>query len=384
MQNSFDVAIIGAGINGLAAAYALSRHSNLKVAILEQFTVGHPYGGSHGASRITRTVYSHPGYVKLMQRAHSCEWPQLEKEVGSVLIHRNSSCYFGRGKSFQKYLRSIENSGLEIDILEPSQARALFPQFRFSNIEAVLHDRTGGVIAAQETLDRLKTLIVNRGVKLYEKTKVLALDASKDPIQIITDKGAISTARIVMTAGAWIKQLLPSFESLITPIRQTVGYFQLQGPQNAYQIGRFPNWAFIGDGENSVYYGLPEFRCEGIKIARHVTAGKVDDPDLQNISPSPTHVDDLEKFIKENFTQTIHRLVKSETCIYANTPKEDFIIDLLPEDKRIAVGAVCSGHGFKFAPLTGRLLSELALYGKTTVPEFEEIRELFSCRQATN
>jgi len=86
----------------------------------------------------------------------------------------------------------------------------------------------------------------------------------------------------------------------------------------------------------------------------------------------------LENFVREQFTQPIDKLVKSETCFYANTPNENFIIDLLPTDKRIAVGSVCSGHGFKFAPLTGRLLSELVLNGKTTVPEFEESREAFA------
>ena len=47
-----------------------------------------------------------------------------------------------------------------------------------------------------------------------------------------------------------------------------------------------------------------------------------------------------------------------ETCVYENTPDRDFVID---RRGRIVVGTGFSGHGFKFAPLAGRLLADLAL-----------------------
>src|SRR5579872_1021800 len=164
-RERFDVVVIGGGINGLSTAYALSHDPDLRVALLEQYTIGHERGGSHGASRITRTVYSHPGYVRLMQRAHQIDWPELEKEAGERLIHPNPSCYFGNGASFEKYIRSIENSGLDITLLEPVEARRLFPQFRFAGADSVLLDRTGGVIAAEKTIQHLKRMLLQRGVK---------------------------------------------------------------------------------------------------------------------------------------------------------------------------------------------------------------------------
>ena len=89
MKMKFDVLVIGAGINGLATAYHLSKRSNLKIGIVEQSSIGNAYGGSHGASRIIRSVYPNATYINLIQRARNQDWAELEKDADSVLIHPN-------------------------------------------------------------------------------------------------------------------------------------------------------------------------------------------------------------------------------------------------------------------------------------------------------
>jgi sarcosine oxidase len=46
----------------------------------------------------------------------------------------------------------------------------------------------------------------------------------------------------------------------------------------------------------------------------------------------------------------------SDTCLYTNTPDEDFVLD---RRGPIVIGSPCSGHGFKFTPLIGRILADL-------------------------
>ena len=43
------------------------------------------------------------------------------------------------------------------------------------------------------------------------------------------------------------------------------------------------------------------------------------------------------------------------------TPDRDFIIDRLPDAPQIIVASPCSGHGFKFAPVVGEILADLAV-----------------------
>ena len=52
--------------------------------------------------------------------------------------------------------------------------------------------------------------------------------------------------------------------------------------------------------------------------------------------------------------------------MYTNTPDEDFVIDLHPDDPRIVVISACSGHGFKFAPVIGDIAADLVSDGHTS------------------
>jgi sarcosine oxidase len=63
-----DVAVVGAGLNGLAAAWALRRRG-CDVVVYEQFELGHTRGSSHGATRIFRLAYPEAHWVRLAQEA---------------------------------------------------------------------------------------------------------------------------------------------------------------------------------------------------------------------------------------------------------------------------------------------------------------------------
>ena len=106
----YDVIVLGAGINGLSAAYHLSRRKPGKLAVLEQFEVGHGLGSSHGKSRITRSTYSTPKYVELIQTAHREEWPRLALEAGQQFLRPTLGCFFGPGNGSARSPCSIRST----------------------------------------------------------------------------------------------------------------------------------------------------------------------------------------------------------------------------------------------------------------------------------
>jgi len=377
-RDTFDALVIGAGINGLSAAYHLGRLGAKRIGLVEQFSIGHDRGSSHGAARITRSAYGEPEYVRLMQWVHAEEWPRLERDAGKRLLHPNRGLFVGPPcEYFNKYIQAVRQEGVDVEAITPGAARELYPQFTFDGVETVLLDRTSAIVSAAETIESLAALARKDGVRLLENTAVHDIDPGADPITVATSAGTLEAGHLVVAAGAWAPVLLPFLAPRLTVTRQTVGYFTPPGNADHYQRGRFPVWMYMGEA-NDVFYGMPEFGRAGIKVARHVRYGVDDDPDAPPASIRQDRIDDIDRFMAGFFTLRGWTLAGAEHCLYTVSPDEDFIIDPHPENPRIAIGAGFSGHGFKFGPLTGRLLAELAWEGKLSIPEAETARRLFS------
>ena len=377
----YEAVVIGGGINGLASLYHLLRLGCRRAVLIERFSLGHERGSSHGFSRVTRSAYIDADYVRLVQAALREEWPRLEREAGARFIHSTPGCFFGPpGGKWEQYAGAATEVGLDVEVLDPAEARRRFPLLRFEGAAGVLEDRTAGLVAARETMSALMRLCRERGGEFLEETEVVGIEPRADLIRVITGVGGGVTAeRLVIAAGPWAAKLIPQLKPRVRITRQTVGYFVLAGDQDQFAVGRFPVWGNLGEeSEGGVFYGLPQFGREGIKIARHITVGVDDGPDATPEEPPEGEIERLQSYLEEQFTPSVERFAGWETCLYTNTATEDFIIDLHPDSPRIAVGAGFSGHGFKFGPLTGRLLAELAMEGRTTVPEFERMRGVLS------
>ena len=376
---AFGALVIGAGVHGLATALELARRGVPRVALVERFRLHHPHGSSHGDGRITRTTYSDPRYVKLMQVAHREDWPRLEAESGSTLIHRADGIFFGPADGeLEQWAAAVETAGAPgVERLTPAEARVRVPAFEFPDAHAVLHDRTGGVVGAADTLLALDRRCRIEGVHVLEETRVLGLEPTADPIAVDTDRGRLLAERVVVTAGAWVGELLPSLRERLRVKRQSVGYFDFGDTAEAARPGRFPVWVYLGNADTGLYYGLPEFGREGIKAALHGSGGGGDDPD-RDPGPDLLELASTRRFLEWQLVGTLGETLHAETCLYTNTPDEHFVIGPVPGAPRVLVGSICSGHGFKFGPLMGRILAGLAIDGTSGVPEFEAARSAFA------
>jgi glycine/D-amino acid oxidase-like deaminating enzyme len=241
----------------------------------------------------------------------------------------------------------------------------------------VLDDKTAGVIAAERTIGGLRKILPEMGVAVLENTRVLAIDPVADPVVLDTERGRFEAGRVVVTAGPWAARLLPRLASRLQVIRQTVTYWALDDAVESSRLGRFPVWVYLGVGSNETYYGLPSFGEPGIKAARFVHDGVSHDPDRLGAAAAADDVERVRRLLGEQLRPKIGDLVKSETCYFTNTESEDYILDEVAADGRVVVGAGLSGHGFKLAPLSGRILAGLAMGTGTGVAAFEATRARF-------
>ena len=374
----YEAIVVGGGINGLCTLYHLLRLGCRSVALIEQFKLGHQQGSSHGTSRITRSSYSSPTYIRLMQQVHNEEWPRLEMDSKVKLLHPTPGCFWGpEDGPVRQYAKAVAEMGGNVDHLSPSEARIRFPMVRFSNRDTILDDSTCALVAADNTIKSLIRICAEQKAELLEEESVIDIDFSSDPIQVNTSDRTLQTQKLAITAGSWVGRLIPLVNRRLTVTLQTVGYFELVGRHTEFQVGQFPVWIYLGQGRNGVFYGLPEFGRPGLKLARHITSGPGDSPEIDLKVPDAENIKDLHNFLTEHFHLPIKRLHSAEHCLYTNTQTEDYILDFHPSSENIVIGAGFSGHGFKLGPLTGRILAEMLMWGKTTVPAFESDRPRF-------
>jgi glycine/D-amino acid oxidase-like deaminating enzyme len=155
--------------------------------------------------------------------------------------------------------------------------------------------------------------------------------------------------------------------------RQHIGYFDV----GAGGVRPFPELGVRGRPRRAASTMDCRLWPAGIKAALHGVGSGDDDPDAHE-APDARAIERVRGFLSEQLAIPVGDLLHAETCLYTNTPDERFVIGPLPGHPNVVVGSICSGHGFKFGPLMGRLLAGLAMDGTTGVPEFERHREAFA------
>ena len=191
----------------------------------------------------------------------------------------------------------------------------------------------------------------------------LAVEPHRDGVRVRTPRGDIVAGCAIVAAGPWLKSLLPEFPVPIRVTRQVLGWFEPAGAARArFAAGRFP--VFLVQNPDGVFYGFPADR-DGVKVAKHHHSDAAVDPDRYDRTISAADEAMIRAALKAHIPDADGRLAAAKTCLYTMTPDGDFILDRLPEAPRIIVAAPCSGHGFKFAPVIGDILADLATAGGT-------------------
>ena len=356
----YDAIVIGAGGMGSASAYHLAK-SGANTLVLEQFQRGHTFGSSHGATRIIRFFYDKPFYTELMKTAYT-EWRDLESVSGKPLLFITGSvCLGGRGNPYaQTVRRNLDAAGVASEWWSATQLTEQFPQFRLSNdMDILWQEDTGFLHAAECVLTHLE-LAEHDGATVREETVVTDIDWQAHIPTVRTESELFYGRKVVVTAGAWTAKLFAELDLPLTVTKQQVCYYQ-PTDTNLFQPDQFPVFTEATvDGE--FLYGIPAFGSR-VKMARH-GRGQIVSADTCERTPDADYIAHIDNYVQERIPE-LGKTTHAEVCLYTETPDEDFIIDAHPHCADLLIATGFSGHGFKFCSLVGRIMSELALNGKT-------------------
>ena len=200
---------------------------------------------------------------------------------------------------------------------------------------------------------------------MIEGSPVRRIDLDGELPSLVFDDHVLSAERLIVTAGAWTSILLPSLAGSLRPTRQQVLYFRPHDPA-PFTIGRFPAFIYKGEGEHDAYYGMPECLGMGVKAARH--GGPEVDPSIEDRTIEDHYVGEIRRFLGRTIPALAGSPIdRTEVCLYTMTEDENFRVGPLPGRDDVIVASPCSGHGFKFSCLIGRVLADLATEGSTSI-----------------
>ena len=329
---------MGAGVMGLASAWALARKGR-DVTVLEQFEIGHPYGSSHGASRIFRFAYDEPEWVALAQEALPL-WCELEDESGTEVLSLTGLLDARRDSAPLR--AALDARSAEHELLTPEGVAERFGIQLEGEIVLELH---GGIVRADRALAAF-----SRQIPVETGVRVLAVTASEDGVTLETSAGTVEAALAVVAAGAWATRLLADAGiELPTDVSQeTVAYFHLP---DAHTLPSVIDWIEeTGRHAYSLTAG-----DDVLKVGLHQSGMSVEPGERGE--PDPAVVEAASDWVRQRYPAADPRPTRAETCLYTNIEDDRFVIE---RHGTVIDCSACSGHGFKFAPAVGARVAALA------------------------
>ncbi|GAB3224285.1 N-methyl-L-tryptophan oxidase [Mycolicibacterium hippocampi] len=363
----YDVIVIGLGGMGSAAAYHLAARGQ-RVLGLEKFTPAHDKGSSHGGSRIIRQSYfEDPAYVPLLLRAYEL-WAGLAAASRTEVYRVTGGLFIGPPDclTVAGSLTASRRWGLRHEVLDAGEIRSRHPQFTPGADDIALYEQMAGFARPELTVAAHLGLAEQVGATLQFGEEVLEWAETSSGVTVRTERGTYTAGQLVICPGAWAPQLLTEFGIPITIERQVLYWLDPVGgtaPFTEHPI-------FIHEGVDGMQiYGFPAIDGPrgGVKVA-FFRKGVVCTPDTIDRTVYDHEIREMRARAAELLPALDGRCLQSATCMYSNTPDQHFVIARHPECASVTVACGFSGHGFKFVPVVGEILADLAIDGGTGHP----------------
>ncbi|MVU83331.1 N-methyl-L-tryptophan oxidase [Nocardia sp. ET3-3] len=367
MTETYDVIVIGLGGMGSAAAYHLARGGH-RVLGLERFTPAHSNGSSHGGSRIIRQSYfEDPAYVPLLLRAYEL-WERLARDAGDEVYRLTGGLYVGPPEcvTVAGSIRASREWSLPHDLLDAREIRTRFPNFTPEPHFIGLYEELAGFARPERTVAAHLRLAAAHGATLRFGEVVESWRDSGTGVTVSTASGTYTAGRLVICPGAWAPGLLADLGVEIDIERQVM--YWLQPDTGAERFEHDPIYIAENDSGAQIY-GFPAIDGPdgGVKTA-FFRKGIRCTPDTIDRTVHPAEIDEMRTRVGELLPALNGPAVHAATCMYSNTADQHFVIARHPAHHSVTVACGFSGHGFKFVPVVGEILAELAMTGTTRHP----------------
>jgi sarcosine oxidase len=302
--------------------------------------------------------------VPLLRRAYEL-WERAEKDTGTDLMTLGGGIYLGRPDSalVAGSLASARRWDLPHELLDAREIRRRFPTLAPADDDVGLFEAVAGFVRPEAAVGAHLVIAARHGAELHFDEPATGWSATGDGVHVATDRGTYTAERLVVCPGAWAPQVLADLRLPPTVERQVLYWFAPDGGTGPYE--QHPIWIHERTDGRQVY-GFPatEGPDGGVKTA-FFRRGRATTADALDRTVAPAEVDDMAAHLRDVVPTLPGRFLRAAPCMYTVTPDHHFVIARHPEHERVTVACGFSGHGFKFVPVVGEILADLATTGTT-------------------
>jgi sarcosine oxidase len=378
-MESFDTIVVGLGAMGSASVYQLAKRHN-RVLGIDQFSVPHDYGSTHGESRIIRQAIGEgEQYVPLVLRAYEL-WRALEKEIGQTLLtttgglilepEKSAVLAHGRHNFLAQTIACAKKFNIRHSILETKEIKKRFPQFVLTD-EVGYYEYEAGYLRPELCVQAQLQLAKYYGATIRLNEKVVSIAPhGNSAVTVATDRSTYTAEKLVLSAGAWLADFLPAeYGEIFKVYRQVMHWFRIkEGAQEAFAPECFPIFIWIFDkGGDFAFYGFPTLDGVTLKIAGEQYRESTSAQSFERKVSEEENGLAYSTYVRDRFHGLTAVCDRAAACLYTTTPDSHFVIDFYPGNERILIVSPCSGHGFKHSAAIGEVVCELVTLGKSKI-----------------
>jgi glycine/D-amino acid oxidase-like deaminating enzyme len=367
-MTSTDVLVIGGGLEGCAAAWALTQRGTTDVTVVERHTVGS--GGTGKSSGIVRCHYGVPSLAAMATRALDVFENAVEIFGDDIGFHQ-TGYVVGVGPenvdAMQASLAGQRAVGVRTEDIDVAEVQKLWPVADLTPFGAFAWEERGGYGDAYRTAQAFAAAARRAGARLRQGTAVaeILVDHGRATGVRLADGSTISAGTVVLAAGPWSVSLLAA-HGIDLPI--TVHREQIVLIDPGVDLGPVPVFSDLV----SLQYVRPESGGEILFGNSDLAVLEPADPDSYSNQATEAFLDLTVEKIGTRFPGLGGASIASTYAgCYDVTPDFNPVISVTPIASLI-VAAGFSGHGFKISPCVGALVADLVLDGRSGVPDVPE------------
>ncbi len=360
-----DVVVVGLGAMGSAACHQLAARG-VSVIGIDGYEPPHPYGSTHGETRITRLAIGEgPEYVPLVRRSHEL-WREIERQTGTQLLTQSGGLILGHPAN--PFLVQTRASARHYEIvhenLSGSEVAERFPMFAVDGQIEAYYEPGAGYVRPEAAVRAQLELARRHGARLALGEHVEEWAASANGVTVSTAAGTYEAQQLVLCAGAWIPQLFPEGAGTFAVHRQLLYWFPIRDGYEQLRDMPVFVWDFRGEQQRVIhlfgFYGFPAIDgpAGGVKLATESYAGTTT-PDGRQHPAGQAEIEAMyRRYVAPHLPWLGAEPLRTVSCLYTSTPESRFVIDRHPEHEAVLIVSACSGHGFKHSPAIGEAVAQ--------------------------